>query len=550
MRDTRKVQTAVLGSPDSHDPILMPFERIEAERLRGRFGARGFYCGEWLGGCGKELYTRIGPVKVPHFAHHPEDTGRPVNCRRSSNDAQSADHLYIRQALTEWLKQQGHQVKEIVLEGTVPQQGGICTGMTIETTKGLMIAIALRNDLRKDSDRVWPQRDAVLRRSHKRVEWLFAPPVPMVKHMTKREGHAFVVGCESDGLRRTVRIGSKSGGKIPLWANLEDCKIDEQGRLWTPQLAEVRRPQTHERVQPSAQPAQDRPAVAEPREMPQELVHDEVPAGFPLSVNLLTVVPRAVDGRIVEAEVESEIVKLPAENIRVRLAEPPVDLSVGHPHHVVGPALITMESSPGQTAMTWTIHAQALQPFLLDEPEATGESPAAVADTSGAEPSVWLRMEAILRDLSQARDSGDTEASARLYTEAESLMPHLTERQLKQARRRISGRRETVRAATPVSAKKTPKGKPRVFAPAASKQPRKQANAAEVHRNQVMIVFRMIDRAVSQGSVREARKLCQALERFMAGLPAEGYQAEHDRFAGYKQRLLGGGRPSKRKEKL
>ncbi|MEU4517064.1 hypothetical protein AB0G05_46920, partial [Nonomuraea wenchangensis] len=57
MTDKRKVQTAVLSSRDSHEPIVMPFERADAILLRSRYSSRRFFCGEWLGGCGRELYT-------------------------------------------------------------------------------------------------------------------------------------------------------------------------------------------------------------------------------------------------------------------------------------------------------------------------------------------------------------------------------------------------------------------------------------------------------------------------------------------------------------
>jgi hypothetical protein len=244
MTDKRKVQTAVLGSPDSHEPILMPFERADAILLRQAYSARRFFCGEWLGGCGRELYTRIGSTRVPHFAHHPEGSDEPVTCRRSSNDEASADHLYIRQALGEWLRRHGHRVKAVVLEGTVPRQGGTCTGMTIETTAGLLIAVALRDNPRVDPQRYWPQRDHELRRRRKRVEWLFAPHVTPARQMIKQTGYAFTVTCRNEGLHRAVQVGFKEGGRIPLWVDLADCRIDEKGHLWTPRLSEVLRRKT------------------------------------------------------------------------------------------------------------------------------------------------------------------------------------------------------------------------------------------------------------------------------------------------------------------
>ena len=49
--ETHKVQTALLLSPDSMEPIAMAFERadVDALLLRELYQHLGFYCGEWLG---------------------------------------------------------------------------------------------------------------------------------------------------------------------------------------------------------------------------------------------------------------------------------------------------------------------------------------------------------------------------------------------------------------------------------------------------------------------------------------------------------------------
>lgn len=55
MLDPRKVQTAVLDDPMSLLPIAMPLDRTSAKLMRDRHQHRGFYCGKWLGGCGRRL---------------------------------------------------------------------------------------------------------------------------------------------------------------------------------------------------------------------------------------------------------------------------------------------------------------------------------------------------------------------------------------------------------------------------------------------------------------------------------------------------------------
>ncbi|MEV5811333.1 competence protein CoiA family protein [Streptomyces mutabilis] len=71
--------------------------------MRGRT-REDFYCGILLGGCGKQLTAKRYLDKKCHFAHRP-----PVHCRRTRTGEDSADHLYIGQALRQWLGQLGHR---------------------------------------------------------------------------------------------------------------------------------------------------------------------------------------------------------------------------------------------------------------------------------------------------------------------------------------------------------------------------------------------------------------------------------------------------------
>ncbi|NAS20536.1 hypothetical protein GT755_02425 [Herbidospora sp. NEAU-GS84] len=580
----------MLGSPKSHEPILMPFGRIDAELLRKRHSARRFFCGEWLGGCGKELYTRIGPQKVPHFAHHPEGTSRPITCRRSSNDVGSADHLYIRQALTRWLTKQDHQIREFSWEGTIPRQGGTCTGMTIETTKGLLIAIALRPDLRWDSDRPWPQRDAALRRSHKKVDWLFSPTVPMVKHMTRRQGYALVVDCESDGLRRTVRIGTKIGGKIPLWANLEDCKLDEQGRIWTPHVADHRRRSVR---LPGAPAEVEHAKVMEP---PPESRAVEAGVGsiigFPLSISLLAVVPCSTNGCVIEAEIKSEVVTLPTQQVRIVLPEQTADVVIGRDHRVIGPALISAEGT--QTGVTWRIHAQGLQAFPQGELEPLAEPTPTRTDEVSPEASAWGRLESILDGLTEARRARDVKASTRLNGEAEALIATLGATEQKRARKRLNRRRRADnRAEAPPAAssqsvrelgrildlafdkaragdvpearrlhgqalelfrsvpiahvgafqellnslQRALTSQPTVLQTRRSATTKPSRHSHRAVRQKISAYIDLIGHAIDQGKPSYAKELCKGLEPLLAGSPESLYLAESKQLAEYKTQI-------------
>nr|WP_157554405.1 competence protein CoiA family protein [Herbidospora sakaeratensis] len=522
MTDKRKVQTAVLSSPESHEPILMPFERVDAILLRSKYSAKRFFCGVWLGGCGRELYTRIGSSRVPHFAHHPEGSDLPITCKRASNDEASADHLYIRRALVEWLKRHGHRVKAVMLEGTVPRQGGTCTGMTITTTAGLLIAVALRDDLRRDPQRYWPRRDDEHRRGRKRVEWLFGPHVTLAKQMIKRTGHAFTVDCRNDGLHRTVQIGLKVGGKIPLYADLADCKLDEKGHLWTPPLAELLRQKN----------SQDADAVVTTPPPAIERQTEMAVTGFPLSVSLLTVVPRVAEGRVIEAEISCPVAALPADVVRVRLPQAAIGVSVGRPYQVVAPALVVAESHSGGRDLTWTIHAQDLSPLFHDEPEVKA------VEKQKPQPSAWDRATVMITELRRARLALDRAASARVRAALQELIPELTPRQQIQAKKQMSMYGGAYGPqVTPKLAKKPPTDVSRT---GSSKKEKKTLQ--EVHRNQASILFEMIKRADAQGKHREAKELREALSRFLAGLPEGEYQEQLDQLARYRGQLPGDGR--------
>ena len=81
--DQRLIRTAVLGGPDSLEPVIMPTVYEVAMGLRLTHHGETFWCGTWLGGCGSQIMTKIGRRKVPHFAHYPEMAEK---CRRVDLD--------------------------------------------------------------------------------------------------------------------------------------------------------------------------------------------------------------------------------------------------------------------------------------------------------------------------------------------------------------------------------------------------------------------------------------------------------------------------------
>lgn len=57
--DRRQIQTAVLGSADSDDPLMLPLEAIELDAFRHLHESDTFWCGLLLGGCGGRLTTKL-----------------------------------------------------------------------------------------------------------------------------------------------------------------------------------------------------------------------------------------------------------------------------------------------------------------------------------------------------------------------------------------------------------------------------------------------------------------------------------------------------------
>ncbi|WP_246097523.1 hypothetical protein [Streptomyces botrytidirepellens] len=62
--DRRQIQTAVLGSADSEEPLILPLEAIELDAFRHWHEHDTFWCGLLLGGCGGQLTTKLYTDRV------------------------------------------------------------------------------------------------------------------------------------------------------------------------------------------------------------------------------------------------------------------------------------------------------------------------------------------------------------------------------------------------------------------------------------------------------------------------------------------------------
>lgn len=237
--DTRLVQTAVLGTPDSHDPVIMPMTRFEAKRFLDAHPGALFWCGTWLGGCGRQLMTRVGMERVPHFAHWPTRRGPRTVCHRLHNGRTSADHLFVSRDLSAWARGRGHRPAAPVLDGDF-QSGGTCTCLQLTLrggpsgSKGLITVVFKGFDLWD-----WDQREVAWSAGTSWFNWLFGPGVVSPQALLDRDGYALHLRLDSTDGVSSIEIGTRPRKGGTEWVELDVCTIEEHG-ISTPLAAEIR----------------------------------------------------------------------------------------------------------------------------------------------------------------------------------------------------------------------------------------------------------------------------------------------------------------------
>jgi hypothetical protein len=446
--DTRKVQTAVLRAPESLQPIAMPFERIDAILLRDRYAHEGFFCGEWLGGCGRKLYTRIGPIRIPHFAHTPENQD-PISCRRAETDEKSADHLYIRRDLSTWMERQGRQIGQITIDGRLPMEGGYCTGLTIPIDKGGILAVSIRNGFGRDAKDEWQARNRELRRSSQQIDWLFMERLP-VDYVYDEQGYVFRVRCETVGLDRTVKIGTQTRGHIPRWSDLSECKITDHG-LWTPHVEEARK-----RSKPRRQAPATTPTKATPKSVignssattnTSEAKKTDFP-GFPIIADNIVVIPQTQSSspmrnpsqhanmHAIFATIKGTVSRHGDAKVKIILTQQMSNLQPGKPHRLISPCTVDIPTYAGYHDFVWNIYACGLEPIdaaTVDDDTHSASRSRATGSTGHSDQSTSRRfdgltrsqLEAFFEQLDVAREKNDLESAGKLIETIREALPLL-----------------------------------------------------------------------------------------------------------------------------
>ncbi|MFF0112445.1 competence protein CoiA family protein [Streptomyces prasinus] len=221
--DTRKVQTAVAGSPATDHPVYLPMDAVEYDRFIREYPAREFYCGTLLGGCGKKLSARKYRDKKCHFAHVASGS-----CRRVSTNEASADHLYIGRAVAAWLKEQkyGHVQPRYKQKGKQDLRDFVDIRYLHREERRERL---VRVQLARKSKSEWEEIDTHLREQWAGIEWLFGPDSMLANWEIDRRGYALRIQCRPAGITRIVEVGVQYPNTPIDWVPLTECHMTAHG---------------------------------------------------------------------------------------------------------------------------------------------------------------------------------------------------------------------------------------------------------------------------------------------------------------------------------
>ncbi|MFD3422603.1 zinc finger domain-containing protein [Streptomyces decoyicus] len=275
--DRRQIQTAVLGSADSEEPLMLPMEAIELDAFRHNYPDT-FWCGTLLGGCGGQLTTKLYTDRACHFAHHPDPDGLPHMCGRHARGVNSADHLYVKAAAAAWLTDRGEQAS---FEYARPNGAPLGSVVDVRWKRG-----ALRVHLDQVVAPEWDTgMEPVLGTG------LLVDPDTLI-----RRWYVHRIRLDSEGTVRRVRIGTEAFARPTEWFALDDCAMTERG-LSTPAVERIIR--SRSTPPPSRRPSPKSRKVPDVRAQAQVLLRrlDEArTVGSVIVVNRVYPALAALDG--------------------------------------------------------------------------------------------------------------------------------------------------------------------------------------------------------------------------------------------------------------
>ncbi|GAA1334697.1 hypothetical protein GCM10009647_076500 [Streptomyces sanglieri] len=219
VRDTRLVQTAVIGDEQSDVPVVLPPEAIELDVFRSTHVRDTFWCGLLLGGCGAQLATKLYIDRQCHFQHYPLPNGAPNNCRRPAVGESSADHLYLKSAMSRSLLEHGRAARFVF----PPPIGSL---VDVDLEDGVSLRIHMDGSVQPD----WAEQRAVF----------LGPGVVPDPGRLAGCPYVYRVRCDTDGATRRVWIGTQSLARPTEWVSLSECAWTDDGLL-TPAASRILR---------------------------------------------------------------------------------------------------------------------------------------------------------------------------------------------------------------------------------------------------------------------------------------------------------------------
>jgi hypothetical protein len=234
VRDTRLVQTAVIGDEHSDVPVVLPTEAVHLDAFRRVHGHDTIWCGLLLGGCGAQLAHKLYVDRQCHFQHHPQPNGAAHDCRGPKVGQSSADHLYVKAAMSQSLLDYGRA-------GRFAFPPPIGSLLDVDLDDGVALRVHMDGSVAPD----WAgDRTPVL-----------GPGVTPEPGVLSRCPYVYRFRCENDGAGRRVWIGTQSLAQPTEWVPLADCAWSEAG-LITPAATDILRRQSAT-ISPAPARAQD-----------------------------------------------------------------------------------------------------------------------------------------------------------------------------------------------------------------------------------------------------------------------------------------------------
>ncbi|MDI1459041.1 hypothetical protein NHG22_35320, partial [Streptomyces sp. ATE26] len=202
VRDSRLVQTAVIGNEHSDVPVVLPVAAIELNAFRRRHRGDSFWCGLLLGGCGARLADKLYVDRQCHFQQYPAGPdGGEAACRRRGVGESSADHLYVKGALQTSLAKHGRAARF-----SYPDPIG--SALDVDLGDGRQLSVHLDGRVRS----VWDGGIPIL-----------AAGVPLEPGTLSRCRYVYRVRVQSEGPERRVWIGTESLARPTEWVPLAEC---------------------------------------------------------------------------------------------------------------------------------------------------------------------------------------------------------------------------------------------------------------------------------------------------------------------------------------